>query len=229
MSDLTTAGPRAIPNESQQMKTPSLLIPLVCLALAGCMTSSLRNLRHREALPGNEIDRTPRTLTGRKIANSRFDVWRFQGALITRDAPRFFDLYLPKKRSDFNASIREVTSAKTPAYTGETISACFDMRCTSRMMLEDPKYRKPANLVIGESIANKGKNLSVGLREGARTHHWYAHLDLEWVKRNKALHTVDNASYLLTVPADVFGYLGGAAAEGVVDDAIDEATNPLRN
>ena len=209
------------------MKTLHLLIPLLCLMLASCTTSALRAQRHRQALPGNEIDRTPRTLTGRKIADPEYDVWRFQGWLQAKDAPRSFDLHLPKNRSN-PAFIKEVTTTKAPAFTGDTIRVSIDPRYTSQMMLEDPQYRKNTNLVIGESIVNKGENVSVGLREGGATHHWYARLDLEWVKRNKLAHNLDKASYLLTVPADVGGYITGKMIEGAVDDEIDKATNPLR-
>ncbi len=209
------------------MKTPRLILALLILPLASCTSSALRESRHRSALPGNEVSRTPQTLTGRKIADPRYDVWRFQGWLLAKDAPRSFDLHLPKNRADYKAFVKEVTDAKNPAFTGETIQASIDLRRTSQMLLEDPKYRKNTRLVIGESIASKGKNVSVGLREGDQTHHWYARLELEWVRRNKLVHNLDNASYLLTVPADIGGFITGKAAEGAVDNAIDKATNPL--
>jgi hypothetical protein len=185
------------------MAFPRILVPLLCLTLASCITPALREARHEAALPGHEISRTPQTLTGRKIANSQYDVWRFQGWLIAKDSPRSFDLYLPKNRSSYKASVREVTSAKAPAFTGDSIRATIDLRHTSRMLLDDPAHRAKTDLVIGESIASKGKNVSVGLREGGKTHHWYAPLDLEWVKRDKIAHHAGNGLYLLTVPSDI--------------------------
>lgn len=185
------------------MAFPRVLLPLLCLTLASCMTPALREARHEAALPGHEISRTPQILTGRKVANSQYDVWRFQGWLIAKDPPRSFDLYLPKSRSSYKASIREVTSAKPPDFTGDSIRATIDLRHTSRMLLDDPAHRAKTDLVIGESIASKGKNVSVGLREGGKTHHWYAPLDLEWVKRDKIAHNAGNGLYLLTVPSDI--------------------------
>lgn len=200
------------------MAFPRILLPFLSLTLASCMSSVLREARHEAALPGHEISRTPQTLTGRKIANPQYDVWRFQGWLIAKDSPRSFDLYLPKNRSSYQASIREVTSAKAPAFTGETMKAAIDLRHTSRMMLDDPAYRKTTDLVIGESIASKGKNVSVGLREGGKTHHWYAPLDLEWVKRDKIAHNAGNGLYLLTVPSDILMKVAEAQLDS--DDSV---------
>lgn len=189
------------------MKTPIILLAVSWLALPGCMTSTLSQERHEDALAAKEINRTPVVLTGRKVADSKYDVYRFQGWLYPKQdkSPRVFDLRIPKKRTDPIARITEVKTSKDPNSTGDTLTASFDMRYTSRMMFDDPKCAKKTNLVVGESIADKGKLVSVGLREGATTHHWYARLDLDWEKRDKTLHRAGKAAYLATVPADIGG------------------------
>lgn len=182
---------------------------LFFLSLPSCMTAAYRGARHDDALAANEINRTPVVLTGRKVADSKYDVYRFKGWLLPKEdkSPRIFDLRIPKKRTDPIARITEVKTSKNPNFTGDAITASFDMRYTSRMMFDDPKCAKKTNLVIGESIADKGKLVSVGLREGNTTHHWYARLDLDWEKRDKNLHRAGNAAYAATVPADIGGWM----------------------
>jgi hypothetical protein len=185
------------------------ILALFFIALPSCMTSALSKARHDDALPANEINRTPVVLTGRKVADSKYDVYRFQGWLYPREdkSPRVFDLRIPRKRTDPIAKIAEVKTSGNPNFTGDTIRASFDMRHTSRMMFDDPKCLKKTDLVIGESIADKGKLVSVGLREAGTTHHWYARLDLDWEKRDKNLHRAGNAAYAATVPADIGGWM----------------------
>ncbi len=191
------------------MKNLSPTLALICLLLPSCMTTAYQNSRHKNALAANEINRAPVVLTGRKVADSKYDVYRFKGWLLPKEdkSPRIFDLCIPKKRTDPIARITEVKTSKDPKFTGEAITASFDMRYTSRMMFDDPKCAKKTNLVIGESIADKGKLVSVGLREGNATHHWYARLDLDWEKRDKNLHRAGNAAYAATVPADIGGWM----------------------
>lgn len=189
---------------------PTLMTGLVFfLALPGCMTSAVLDDQHKDALAAKEINRTPVVLTGRKVADAKYDVYRFQGWLLPKEdkSPRIFDVRIPKKRGDPGAKITEVKTSKDPKFTGGTLAASFDMRYTSHMMFDDPKCAKKTNLVIGESIAEKGKLVSVGLREGNTTHHWYARLDLDWEKRDKNLHRAGNAAYAATVPADIGGWL----------------------
>lgn len=212
------------------MKTLPLIVAVACLALPSCITSAFREAHEKEALPANEIHRSPVVLTGRKVADAEYDVYRFHGWLLPKEdqSPRIFDLYLPKKRTDAGARIKEVKTSKNPLFTGDVITASFDMRYTSRMMFDDPKCLKKTDLVIGESIAEKGRLVSVGLREGGRTHHWYARMDLDWVKRDKALHRADNASYLLTVPADVAAGAGSVMLEGWSQKQQAKRNHPFR-
>lgn len=191
------------------MKHFRILLALPCLLLPGCMTAAYQGARHKNALPANEINRKAVVLTGRKVSDSNYDVYRFQGWLLPKEdkSARIFDLRIPKKRTDPTARITEVKNPKDAKFTGDAIRASFDMRFTSRMMFDDPKCRKDTSLVIGESIADKGKLVSVGLREGNTTHHWYARLDLDWEKRDKTLHRAGNAAYLATVPGDIGGWM----------------------
>ncbi len=191
------------------MKNLSPVLALICLLLPSCMTAAYQDSRHKRALPVAEVDRKPVVLTGRKVFDAKYDVYRFQGWLLPKEdkSPRIFDLRIPKKRTDPTARITEVKTSKDPKFTGDAITASFDMRYTSRMMFDDPKCRKDTILVIGESIADKGKLVSVGLREGNSTYHWYARLDLDWEKRDKTLHRAGNAGYLATVPGDVGGWM----------------------
>ncbi len=191
------------------MKILQIILTAVCLALPSCMTAVVQDAQHAGALPANEIHRAPVVLTGRKVADAKYDVYRFSGWLLPKedDSQRIFDLCLPKKRTEPGARIKEVKTSKNPKFTGDVITASFDMRHTSRMMFDDPKCLKKTDLVVGESIADKGKFVSVGLREGGATYHWYARLDLDWVKRDKTLHRAGNAAYLATVPGDIGGWM----------------------
>jgi riboflavin synthase alpha subunit len=98
------------------------------------------------------------------------------------------------------------------------MTASIDMRYTSNMLLTDPVFRKKSDLAIGESVACKGNCVSVSLREGEAIHHWDAKLRLEWVKRDKTDHKINNALYAVTVPLDAAGYVAEALINGALDD-----------
>lgn len=196
-------------------------LPLVvglALSSVSCTTIALRQAQQKRAMPINEVQRAPQSLTGKGIADPNYDIYRFTGFLIPDEKPRRFDLWLPKIRSSRKAMIREVTSDGKMPYDGRTISTSIDLRYTSNMLLTDPEFRKTTNLAIGDSPTFKGKCVSVSLREGSALYHWDAKLSLEWVKRDKTDIKANNALYLVTVPLDAAGYVTGALIEGSVDD-----------
>lgn len=200
------------------MSSPRVIALCLTLPLASCATGVLHSVQQKAALPSKEVARSPQTLVGRKVASSKYDVYRFQGWLVPKDSPRYFDLYLPKDREHGTAKIKEVKSAVSESVGNRSITASIDMRYTSGMLLSDPVYRKQTNLAIGESIAAKGRCVSVSLREGEKIHRWDAPLDLKWTQRDKAAHRVLNGLYVATVPFDIVAKAAELSLESDVPD-----------